>query len=64
MVKSQEYLREEVRKLKWEEDISYKTIAEDLLEMNYNSFINWLRGYKNLSRKKVEQLKDYINTMK
>lgn len=64
MVKSQEYLREEVRKLKWEEDISYKTIAEDLLEMNYNAFINWLRGYKNLSRKKVEQLKDYINTMK
>ena len=55
MVKSQEYLRE---------DISYKTIAEDLLEMNYNAFINWLRGYKNLSRKKVEQLKDYINTMK
>ena len=55
MVKSQEYLREEVRKLKWEEDISYKTIAEDLLEMNYNAFINWLRGYKNLSRKKVSR---------
>ena len=59
----QEYFREEVKKLKWKEDISYKFIAKNLLDMNYNAFINWLRGYKNLSREKLEKLKDYINTI-
>lgn len=60
----QNYLREEVKKLKWEENISYKVIAEDLLEMKYNSFINWLHGYKNLGRDKIEKLKDFVNNMK
>lgn len=60
----QNYLREEVRRLKWEEDISYKTIAEDLLEMKYNSFINWLHNYKNLSNKRILILKDFIDVMK
>lgn len=60
----QNYLRKEVKRLKWEEDIKYKTIAEELLEMNYNAFINWLRGDKNLSREKIKILEDYINIMK
>ena len=60
----QNYIREEVRRLKWEEDISYKTIAEDLLEMKYNSFINWLHNYKNLSNKRILILKDFIDVMK
>lgn len=60
----QNYLREEVRRLKWEEEISYKVIAQDLLDMKYNSFINWLHGYKNLGRDKIEKLKDFINNMK
>lgn len=60
----QNYLREEVRRLKWEEEISYKVIAQDLLDMKYNSFINWLHGYKNLSNKKINILKDFINSMK
>lgn len=36
----QNILRKEVRRIKWEENIKYKTIAEDLLNMKYNSFIN------------------------
>lgn len=60
----QRYFREEVKRLKWEEDISYKTIAIDLLEMNYNAFINWLHGYKNLSKEKLYKLEDFINAMK
>lgn len=60
----QDYFREEVKRLKWIEDISYKVIAEDLLEMKYHSFINWLHGYKNLSRAKIEKLRSFINDMK
>lgn len=60
MIKQQNYMREEVRRLKWEENISYKTIAEDLLCMNYHSFMNWLHEYKNLSSKRIDILKDYV----
>lgn len=60
----QDNLRKEVRKLKWEEGINYKIIAEDLLEMKYNSFINWLHKYKDLSNKRINILKDFINTIK
>lgn len=63
-MKLQDYLRKEVRRLKWEEEISYKVLAEDLLDMKYNSFINWLHKYKNLSEKKIKILKDFIDTMK
>ena len=61
---NQNYYRKEVRRLKWEEDIKYKTIAEDLLNMKYNSFINWLHYYTNLSEEKINILKDFINTIK
>ena len=60
----QDYLRMEVRKLKWQKNISYKTIAEDLLNMRYHSFINWLHEYKELSNKRVDILKDFINAIK
>ena len=60
----QNELRTEVKKLKWQEGISYKVIAEDLLELKYNSFINWLHGYKNLSSKRLKLLKEFIDTMK
>ena len=36
-MKDQDFLREQVKKLKWQEDISYREIAEDLLCMKYNS---------------------------
>ncbi len=59
----QDYLRETVKKLKWTEGITYKEIAEDLLDMKYNSFINFLHRYKNLGRTRVNILIDYINTL-
>lgn len=37
---NQDILREEVKKIKWLEDITFKTIAEELLNMNYHAFIN------------------------
>ena len=61
MKKEQIYLREQVKKLKWKEDINYKTIAEDLLDMNYNSFINFLHGYKDLGEERCNILKEYIS---
>lgn len=57
-------LRNEVKRIKWEDDISYKVVAEELLNMNYHSFINWLHGYKNLSKEKIKKLSDFINDMK
>ena len=56
----QDFLRENVKRLKWQENISYKQIAEDLLSMNYNSFINWLHCYADLGSEKAALLKDYI----
>ena len=62
-MKEQQFLRDQVRMLKWSEGISFKMIAEDLLEMNYNSFINWLHGYCNLGEIKMNKLKEFINCM-
>lgn len=59
----QEYLREQVKRLKWQEGISYKTIAEDLLSMNYNAFMNFMHGYKALGSEKEKKLKEYIEVM-
>lgn len=64
MNKEQNVLREEVKKLRWQEDVTYKSIAEDLLDMNYNSFINFLRGYKDLGYERMKILKEYIDCMK
>lgn len=57
-------LREEVKRIKWQEEISYKTISEELLNMKYHSFINWLHGYRNLGKKRLKLLTDFINDMK
>lgn len=57
-------LREEVKRIKWQEEISYKTISEELLNMKYHSFINWLHGYRNLGKERVKLLTDFINDMK
>jgi hypothetical protein len=57
----QDFLREQVKKIKWQENISYKTIAEDLLEMDYHAFINWLHCRCNLGREKRIKLNDYIS---
>ena len=62
-MKDQDFLREQVKKLKWQEDISYREIAEDLLCMKYNSFINWLHGYTNLGYERKKQLEEYSSCM-
>lgn len=63
MLDEQNYLREEVKRLKWQEGISYKFLAEELLDMKYNSFINFVNGYKNLGYKRIRLLKGYIEDM-
>lgn len=60
----QENLREEVKKLKWEDGITYKEIAEELLGIKYNSFVNWIHGYYDLGEKRIRQLEDYISCMR
>lgn len=64
MIDRQEYLRKEVKRVKWEGDISFKEIAEQLLEMHYNSFMNWLHGYCRLGYARFKLLQEYIETMK
>lgn len=61
MLDNQEELRIQVKKLKWQYDISYKEIAIDLLEMDYQAFNNWVNGRCKLGRQKVKQLQDYID---
>lgn len=51
------------KRAKWQEDISYKTIAEDLLCMNYHAFINFLHGYKDLGTSKARKLEEYLTTI-
>lgn len=58
----QEELRKKVKMLKALQDISYLEIAE-YLEINKNSFYNWLKGYYNLSADNTNRLIDIINTI-
>lgn len=58
-----EALRRKVKELKVYQDISYKELAE-YLEIQRNSFYNWLKGYYNLSEEKQQQLTDIINNLK
>ena len=61
IINNQEILRIDTKKLKWEQGISYKVLAEDLLEMDYHAFINWLHGRCNLGRLKAATLRDFID---
>ena len=56
----QDYLREKCKQLRWQKEITYKTLAKDILCMNYNSFINWLHSYSKLSCKREQILNDYV----
>jgi hypothetical protein len=57
----QEILREKAKMMKWKYDVDYRTIAEDVLGMNYNSFLNFVNGYKELGRQRGKILEDYIS---
>jgi transposase-like protein len=41
------------------EDITYKDLAESI-DININSFYNWLNGYYELSREKARYLEDIV----
>lgn len=58
-MKDQEYLRSQCKRLKWEEEISYKEMAEHL-DLKYNSFMNFICGYKNLGERSVKRLEEFI----
>lgn len=60
---TQEDLRQAVKRIKWQEGISYKLIAEDLLDMSTNSFYNFVNGYCNLGYERSKKLEGYINDM-
>ena len=62
-MREQEYLREQVKRIKWQEGITYKTIAEELLGMNYHSFMNFVHGYKELGYERRKILEAYICDM-
>lgn len=58
-----EALRKQVKELKVYQDITYKELAE-YLEIQRNSFYNWLKGYYNFSEEKQIQLQEIINNLK
>ena len=56
----QDNLRKKVKVLKALQNITYTEIAEDL-EINRNSFYNWLNGYYDLSKEIENRLTEIIN---
>lgn len=58
----QENLRKQVKVVKalYSEDFTYKDIAE-MLEININSFYNWLNNYYDLGREKEKVLQAFVN---
>ena len=45
------------------EVINNKYLAEELLDMKYNSFVNFVHGYKDLGYTRTKILKKYIEDM-
>lgn len=58
----QENLRKKVKLLKALQNVSYREIA-GYIDINRNSFYNWLKGYYNLSPEKQKQLADVLSTL-
>lgn len=56
------YLREECKRLKCYQGITYKEIAE-YLEIRQDSFYSWLKGYYNLGYSKQRKLKEIISNL-
>ena len=56
----QEELRQMARIVKATEDVSFKEMAEDLLNINCHSFYNWLNGEYNLSQSKSLELYKFL----
>ena len=58
----QDILRKQTKMLKALQNITYTEIAEHL-EINRNSFYNWLNGYYNLSADKEKRLIEIITLL-
>ena len=58
-----EELRTQVKLLKALQGITYKEIAE-YLEIKEDSLYCWLKGYYNLSNKRMKQLQEVIACLK
>lgn len=58
----QDNLRKQTKMLKALQNITYTEIAEHL-EINRNSFYNWLNGYYNLSADKEKRLLEIITLL-
>ena len=58
----QENLRKQVKIVKalYGKDFTYKDIA-DMLEININSFYNWLNGSYDFGRQKAKKLQIWLN---
>lgn len=56
----QENLRKQVKLLKALQNVSYKEIAE-YLEINKNSFYNWIKGYYDFSIEKEQRLTEILS---
>ena len=56
-------MRADTKRLKWEQNINYKVLAEDLLDMDYHAFINWIHGRCKLGTTRAKILKDFIDCM-
>lgn len=62
-LKEQEKIRRKVKVAKaLNDDIYYKDFAE-YIEVTEHSFYNWLNGYYNLSKSKIEKLEDVVGEL-
>lgn len=63
MQDEQIFLRNEVKRLRWQKDISYKFIAENVLKMNYRAFLNFIHNHSRLGNTRTNKLKEYIKSI-
>lgn len=59
MREQQDKLRDKAKELKWKKGINYKELAE-MLDMKYNSFVNFIHGYKDLGYERAVKLQGII----
>lgn len=59
MIEEQDKLRERVKELKWKNGVSYKELSI-ILGMKYNSFINFVHGYKRLGYGRAMKLERIV----
>ena len=58
-----DFLREQVKLLKVQQNISYKEFVE-FIDFNYSTFYSWLRGAFNYSEEKLEDIECLLLSIK